>query len=86
MSENKADLFLTYCTNAQLAKKDTPSLQIIELPAQLAVGAEYGLVVLASAPESARRFAQFILGPRAQAILAAHGFHRGDDAAEPMRL
>lgn len=86
MSENKADVFLTYCTNAALAKKDTLSLQIIEVPEALSVGAEYGLVVLKSAPEAAGGLAEFILGPDGQAILAAYGFGKGDAAhAAPSR-
>lgn len=80
MSENKADLFLTYCTNAVLAKKDTPSLVIVNIPDALAVGADYGLAVMASAPAEADALAEFILGPDAQAILAEYGFGKGDDA------
>lgn len=85
MSENRADVFLTYCTNAALAKKDTESLQIIEVPEALSVGADYGLMVLESAPEGASSLAEFILGPDGQAILAAYGFSRGADAAQAGR-
>lgn len=79
MSEDRADLFLTYCTNAVLAKKDTPSLVIVDIPDALAVGADYGLAVMASAPAEADALADFILGPDAQAILAEYGFGKGDD-------
>lgn len=82
MSENKADIFLTYCTNAVLAKKDTPSLQIIPIPEALSVGAAYGLVVLKGAPERAKVLAKFILEPEAQKILRGYGFGIGDDAKE----
>lgn len=78
MSENKADIFLTYCTNAVLAKKDTPSLEIVTIPAPIAVGAEYGMIVLKGAPEGAQAFSDFILGPEAQQILRDHGFWSGD--------
>lgn len=82
MSENKADIFLTYCTNAVLAKKDTPSLKIIEIPAALAVGADYGMIVMNGAPERAGALAQFILEPEAQKILRDYGFGIGDDARD----
>ncbi len=82
MSENKADIFLTYCTNAVLAQKDTPSLKKIAIPASLAVGAEYGMIVMKDAPAQSNRLADFILEPEAQAILRDYGFGIGDDAAE----
>lgn len=68
-----ADLFLTYCTNALLARRAEPALRQVEVPEALAVAAEYGMVVLSMRPE-ARRLAAFILSPPAQAILARHGF------------
>jgi ABC-type molybdate transport system substrate-binding protein len=57
METKKADLFLTYCTNA-----------------------EYGMIVLKDAPAQAASFARFVLGDEGQAILAKHGFGRGDPA------
>ena len=45
MSEKKADVFLTYCTNAVLAQKEVPELKIIRIPEELSVGADYGLLV-----------------------------------------
>ncbi|WP_255012167.1 molybdate ABC transporter substrate-binding protein [Roseovarius sp. M141] len=54
MSEDRADLFLTYCTNAVLAQRDTPTLQIVQLPEALVVGADYGLSVLNDASTSRR--------------------------------
>lgn len=74
MSENRADVFLTYCTNALLAQKDTPGLQIIEIPQALSVGADYGLTVLAGAPAAAADLADFILSADGQSILAGYGF------------
>jgi ABC-type molybdate transport system substrate-binding protein len=81
MASGKADLFLTYCTNAVLARKDVPSLQIVDIPADLNVAANYGLVVLKGAPPDATALAQFILGGEGQAILAKYGFGVGDRAA-----
>lgn len=82
MSEKKADIFLTYCTNAVLAQKDTPSLKIVQIPKELSVGAEYGMIVLKGALENSNGLAKFILEPEAQKILRDYGFGIGDDARE----
>jgi ABC-type molybdate transport system substrate-binding protein len=74
MAEDRADIFLTYCTNAVLAKREQPVLQIIGIPPELAVGADYGLIVRADADTAGWRLALFILSPEGQAILASHGF------------
>lgn len=74
MSQQQADIFLTYCTNAVLAKKQVPRLQIVNLPAELAVGANYGMLVLDKQQVEAWQLALFILSPQAQAILATYGF------------
>jgi ABC-type molybdate transport system substrate-binding protein len=78
MESGKADIFLTYCTNAVLARKELASLQIVQIPPELNVGAEYGLIVLKDAPPSATQLARFILGEEGQAILTNYGFGRGD--------
>ena len=74
MGDKKADLFITYCTNAILAAKDVPGLQIVQLPDTLAVGADYGLTVLKGARTDASFLALYILSPAGQQILARHGF------------
>ncbi|MEZ4599400.1 MAG: molybdate ABC transporter substrate-binding protein [Syntrophotaleaceae bacterium] len=74
MSEKKADVFLTYCTNAVLAKKDVSELNIVPVPENLSVGADYGLLVRNGAPEEAYRLAMFILSPEGQTILKEYGF------------
>lgn len=81
MSENKADVFLTYCTNAVLAKKDTPSLQIVSIPGGLSVGADYGMIVMKDAPDGAKALADFIVGAKAQKIFRDYGFKAGDDSS-----
>jgi len=77
IAEHKADLFLTYCTNALQAMREVPGAQMIALPEALAVGADYGLTTMKNAPPSADRLAEFILSPQAQGILARHGFAPG---------
>lgn len=74
MEKGKADVFLTYCTNAVLARREVPGLQIVSIPPALAVGADYGLIVGKEAPTAAWRFALYILSPPAQRILSDYGF------------
>ena len=74
MSEKKADVFLTYCTNAVLAKKQVPALKIIRIPGELSVGADYGLIVRDGSSVEAWRLAMFILSPEGQKILGEYGF------------
>jgi molybdate transport system substrate-binding protein len=74
VGQGRADLFLTYCTNALTAVKENPGQHTVALPDALAVGADYGLTVTTTAAPAAYRFAMFILSPDAQRILANHGF------------
>ncbi len=74
MSEKKADVFLTYCTNAVLAQKEVPGLKIVKILEELSVGAEYGLVVSNKASAEGWRFGMFILSPEGQNILDKYGF------------
>ena len=78
MSEGQADVFLTYCTNALIAKLEVPGLAIVEIPKRINVAADYGLVVLKDAPPAASDFANYIRAAKGQAILAKHGFGAGD--------
>jgi molybdenum ABC transporter molybdate-binding protein len=77
ITEARADIFLTYCTNAVAAQKENPGQQIIPLPANLAVGADYGLTIVNGAPASAQQFADFIMSPQGEKILVSHGFTPG---------
>jgi molybdenum ABC transporter molybdate-binding protein len=74
VAERRADLFLTYRTNALEARRQYPGQQIVALPDALAVGADYGLTVIDGAPAAAQEFAAFIMSAGGQAILAQHGF------------
>jgi molybdate transport system substrate-binding protein len=74
MSEKKADVFLTYCTNAVLAAKEVQSLQVIKVPEELSVGADYGLLVSNEASKEAWRLAMYMLSPEGQKILREYGF------------
>src|SRR5262245_558888 len=78
LEQGKADIFLTYCTNALQAQKENRAFRGVEIPSALAVGADYGLTVIAGSKPQAERLAQFILSPEGQGILAKHGFAPGD--------
>lgn len=60
-STPKADLFVTYCTNATAAVLEEPTLAVTALPASVNV---------------ATRWVDFRLGPQGQAVLGRLGFGR----------
>ena len=77
IAERRADIVLTYCTNAMQAVREVPGARLIALPEALEVGADYGLTTMTGAPTEARRLADFVVSPPAQAIFARHGFSAG---------
>jgi molybdenum ABC transporter molybdate-binding protein len=77
VAEGRADIFLTYCTNALAAQKEDSGQQIVTLPDDLAVGADYGLTVITGASPAAQQFADFIISAAGQKILTGHGFAPG---------
>ncbi|MEZ5935692.1 MAG: molybdate ABC transporter substrate-binding protein, partial [Alphaproteobacteria bacterium] len=82
MDSDQADIFLTYCTNAVLAQREVASLQIVSVPPELSVGADYGLTVLDQSDERAWRLAAYILSPEGQRILSGYGFEANAVPAE----
>ena len=72
MEEGRAEIFLTYCTNAVLAAAEVPGLRIVDIPEALSVGAD-ALVTLERSPQ-AHALADFILSAAGQGILASYGF------------
>lgn len=74
VAAGEADIFLTYCTGALVAQRENPGQQIVALPDELAVGADYGLTVVNGASMQAGQFAAFILSSNGQDILVSHGF------------
>jgi len=74
VAEGRADIFLTYCTNAIAAQRQNPGQQIVALPDALAVGADYGLTVMNGASTAAQALATFIVSPEGQKNLVAYGF------------
>ncbi len=82
MEGKKADVFITYCTNAVLAQKEVQSLKVVRIPEDLSVGADYGLLVRKGAPGQAWQLAMYILSPEGQKILRKYGFAASGTAKE----
>src|SRR6201999_828247 len=53
IAEGRADIFLAYCTATRESQKQSPDLQIVELPPSLAVGADYCLTAVSGAAPAA---------------------------------
>jgi molybdate transport system substrate-binding protein len=74
LAERKADIFLTYCTNALAVAREVPGARILTVPDALSVGASYALAVMNDGPSAAQRFALYVMSILGQATLARHGF------------
>lgn len=74
MDGGRADVFLTYCTNAVAAQREVPRLKVVQVPPELQVGAAYGLTLRADAPAAARAFVAYVLSAQGQAELQRAGF------------
>ena len=73
-AEGKADVFITYCTNAEVARKEVPQLQTLAVPEAINVFASYGIAVMQPPSAAAQRFVQFVLGAAGLRRLAELGF------------
>jgi len=74
LADRKADIFLTYCTNAIVAIREVEGARMLAIGEPLGVAADYGLTTLKDAPPAATRFVEFVLSAQGQDILAHHGF------------
>jgi molybdate transport system substrate-binding protein len=75
LKEDRADLFLTYCSGGQEVETQLPGASVVALPKELATGADYGLTILKGGdPANAGLLAFFILSGDGQRILARYGF------------
>jgi molybdate transport system substrate-binding protein len=70
----QADVFITYCTVAAVARREEPALQVLAIPDTINVAADYGFAVMRPANPAAQRFAQYLLSAPAQERLRALGF------------
>lgn len=74
LRQGHADIFIEYCSAGLGFKKDLPNATVVDFPADLAMGADYGLTLLPGKSANAATFAMFVLSPDGQAILARNGF------------
>jgi molybdate transport system substrate-binding protein len=74
IAERRADIFLTYCTNAVEAAREVAGARVVTIPDPLAVGASYALTVMSSARPGAERFALFTMSLQGQQVLERYGF------------
>lgn len=74
LTEKRADVFVTYCTNAASARKENPAISSVRVPAAYDVATSYAIGLATSAPEAARDFVRYILSQRAQTVMAGYGF------------
>ena len=74
VDEGKADVFITYCTNATEAKRQYPAQQVLPIPEAINVAAVYGIATVQPAGTAARAFVDFVIGPQGQKILGTYGF------------
>ncbi|MBD2775196.1 substrate-binding domain-containing protein [Iningainema tapete] len=68
------DAEIVYYTSAISALELSPNLQVVELPENLAVKAEYGLTIIKNANPDTAKLVDYILSPSGQKILAKYGF------------
>lgn len=72
--EDRADVFVSYCTNAVATAKEVPGLTYVRIPEEINVAAVYGIGLAPDADTATRGLADFILGPEGQEILERYGF------------
>jgi ABC-type molybdate transport system substrate-binding protein len=70
---DRADVMLGYCSGSGGITRAVPGLVSVALPADLAVGTAYGMVLLDAKPVTFR-FAGLVMSEAGQAVLKSHGF------------
>jgi molybdate transport system substrate-binding protein len=77
LTANRGDAFLGWCTAAATSVETNPSrLQSLQMPASIAVVANYGLTLRNGASPGAALLRAFILSDASQVILEKYGFGR----------
>lgn len=74
LDADEIDLFVYYRSSAQQIVSSSPQYRLVELPAELSVGAEYGLTVSRTAAPGAADFAAHLLSDQGQRLLTSFGF------------
>ena len=70
---DRADVYVMYCTNAVVTKKALPELDIVRIPDALNVRSAYGIAAGVKS-KNGQDFVRFVMSPVAQQILKKHGF------------
>ena len=73
--ENKADVFISYCTNAAATAKAVQGLSWLRFPDDVNNSGTYAVSASVNAPPEAERFIAFILSPEGKRVLVKYGFN-----------
>lgn len=72
--EKRADLFISYCTNAVATAKAVPGLNWVRFGNDLNVAGAYTIGTTEAGGKAAEQFVALVLSPEGQAILERYGF------------
>jgi len=72
--EQRADLFITYCTNAVATAKFVPGLTWVRFGADINVSGTYTIGVTEAGGKAAEELVSLVMSPDGQAILERYGF------------
>lgn len=72
--DNKADVFISYCSNAAATSKAVPGLSWMRFPDSVNNSGTYSIGAAKGAGSEADRFIEFVSAARGQSILARYGF------------
>jgi molybdate transport system substrate-binding protein len=73
--ENRADVFISYCTNAAATAKAVQGLSWLRFPDDVNNSGTYAVSASVKAPTEAEHFIAFILSPEGKCILTQYGFN-----------
>lgn len=82
MAAHDVDVSMGYCSSRKTTPD--PSVDKVEIPAKLAIQADYGMTVLTTLHDARReaaagQLALYLLSNTAQALLPAYGFSRANE-------
>ncbi|MCX7142178.1 MAG: substrate-binding domain-containing protein [Proteobacteria bacterium] len=72
--EKRADLFISYCTNAVATAKAVPGLAWVRFATDINVAGAYTIGATEAGGKAAEEFVSLVMSPEGQAILERHGF------------
>jgi ABC-type molybdate transport system substrate-binding protein len=72
--DGRIDVSIVYCSGRDRYSRLLPDATLVQFPADLQVGPEYGMAVMKNARAGAAELALAILSPEGQKVMVAHGF------------